>query len=100
GLVSAYEINEASGTTVNDLTGLANGTASGGFSRVGSLARVGDGSQYLLGSLDVASYGRFWAIQNSPNFQTFPLNAQATLRRFYDYGDAPTQVSVGAVITP
>ncbi|EEF58887.1 LamG domain-containing protein [Pedosphaera parvula] len=100
GLISAYEMNEASGTTINDLTGLANGIASGGFTRVGSLARVGDASQYLLGSLDVANYGRSWAIQNSPNFQTFPLNAQASLWRFYDYGDAPTPVSVSTFINP
>jgi hypothetical protein len=98
GLVSAYEIDEAGGTTVTDLTGLATGTAAGGITRVGSLARVGDGTQYLLGSLDVANFGRSWAIQNSPGFPNFPLNAQATLRRFYDYGDAPSPVSVKAGI--
>lgn len=94
GLVSAYDFDEASGGTCVDLTGLSNGQTSGAANRVASLARLGDGSQYLLGSLDYASYGRLWAIQNSPNFSAFTVSSQFTLRRFYDYGDAPAPESV------
>jgi hypothetical protein len=100
GLVSAYEFDEATPNDIADLTGLANGHSASSLTRVGSLARIGDGTTYLLGSLDYAAYGRFWAIQNSPNFSGFPVAAQATLRRFYDFGPAPGPVSVTAALSP
>ncbi len=99
GLVSAYEFDEAGGNVATDLAGLSDGTASGVLTRTGSLARIGDGSQYLLGSLDYAAYGRLWSIQNSPAYSSFPLPAQATVRRFYDYGDAPAPLGVSATLS-
>ncbi len=98
GLVAAYEMDEASGTAVVDLTGNFPGTGQGGFTRTGSLARIGDGSQHLLANLDRADYGRFWALGLSATANTFPIPATATFRRFHDFGDAPAPVTIDATI--
>jgi len=103
GLIAAYELDEASGATVTDLTALRNGTASGAFARVGSLARMGDGSVRTLANLDWPSLPRSWEIQGSPQFSGFPLGVPFTFRRFHDYGAAPPvatiEPTVGAELT-
>ena len=49
--------------------------------------------------LDYAAYGRLWSIQNSPAYGSFPVPAQATMRLFYDYGDAPASLGVSATLS-
>jgi hypothetical protein len=98
-LVGYWQLNEGSGTTAADITGHGhNGTLLSSPLWVGSLARLGDGSQHLLANLDQADYGRFWALGLSPTANTFPVPATATIRRFHDFDDAPAPVTVDATL--
>ena len=99
GLVAAYEMDEASGAAVPDLTGVYSGAGAGGFVRPGSLARIGDGSQYVFAALDQASYARLWALKTSSTVNTFPIPASATFRRFHDFGPAPAPIDIAATLT-
>jgi hypothetical protein len=97
GLVSAYNFDEPGGDFTVDLLGLADGTAPLGLVRTGSLARLGDGSQHLVGAVDFAEFSRRHAVQNS-SLRAFPLTARGTLRRFHDYGPAPAAVDVAVTL--
>ena len=99
GLVAAYDMDEASGTSVLDLTGHYPGTGQGGFTRTGSIAYLGDGSQHLLASMDGADYTRLWAIKTSPTTNTFPIPARATIRRFHDFGDVPPPITIASTLS-
>ncbi len=99
-LVAYWQLNESSGTTAADATGHGNtGALVSSPLWVGSLARLGDGSQHLLANMDTASYGRLWALKTSLGSNTFPIPAKATIRRFHDFGAAPPPMNIVATMS-
>ena len=100
GLLAYWRMNANSGTIATDSTANArDGTLLNGPLWVGSLARIGDGSQHLLANVDLANYGRLWAIKTSLGSNTFPIPALATMRRFHDFGVAPLAMNIVATMS-
>jgi len=97
-LVASWRLNESSGTMADDSTGHGHtGTLLSSPLWVGSLARLGDASVHLLPVIDNASFPRAWAVRNT-SVADFPLATRATLRRFYDYGDAPAPLPLNVYL--
>lgn len=97
-LVAYWRFNENSGTASADITGLGHTAAlQNGATWTGSLARLGDGSTHVLGSLDFALYDRLWAIDTSPIYSSYPINPFGVIRRFHDFGPVPSPATIDVI---
>ena len=94
GLVAYWRLDEGTGVTLGDATGLGHtGTLVGTALWIGSTAFLGDGSVHSIASLGLPSFTRQFAVTAAPAYRGFLLSARALLRRFYDFGPAPPAVT-------
>ena len=95
GLVAYWRFDEAAGTTASDATGLGHtGTLTNGAAWAGSTAYLGDRSVHLVASPDVPFNQILFALNGGYLVSSFGLKANATLWRFYDFGNIPSNSAV------
>jgi len=95
GLVAYWRLNEGSGTSTADATGLGHtGIFTGNLLWVGSTAFLGDGTSAIEASLGVVQWIREFAVKTIPAERGFSATAPFWLRRLDDFGasGSPTKV--------
>jgi hypothetical protein len=96
GLVAYWRLNEGTNTTTSDATGHGyNGTLITGPQWTGSTAFLGDGSVQFRVATGIPVIQRSFAIKGGPPQNLFGANATASFWRFYDFGSAPTNITLG-----
>lgn len=94
-LVAYWRLDDATGTTAADATGLGHtGILTNGAAWTGSTAYLGDGTSAIHTTLGVPQWSRRFAVQTIPAQRGFVASAPFWVRRLDDFGAAGGNTAV------